>query len=72
MPNAPEKKFRIGYITANVWKNDGTDRPFYTVDVQRTYKDGDGNLQNTSSLNAADLLNAAFLLQKANNWILEQ
>lgn len=72
MSNGPAKKFRIGYVTANVWKNDGTDRPFFTVDIQRTYKDDDGNLKNTSSLNAADLLNAAYLLKKANDWIADQ
>ena len=72
MSNQPAKKFRLGYVSATVWKNEGTERPFYTVDVSRSYKDADGNIQNTNALNAADCLNAAFLLQKANNWIMDQ
>ena len=72
MSNAPAKKFRIGFLTAAVWKNDGQDRPFYTVDLTRSYKDKDGEYQNGTSLNHADLLNGAHLLQKANAWIMEQ
>lgn len=71
MADAPVKRFRIGNLTASVWKNEGQERAFYTVDIQRSYKDGD-EWKNTTSLNASDLLNAAFLLQKANNWIMEQ
>ncbi len=71
MADKPAKKFRIGYVTATVWKNEGTERPFYTVNVQRAYKEGD-ELKNTSALNAADLLNAAHLLTIANAWIMEQ
>lgn len=72
MANGPAKKFRVGFVSATIWKNDGTDRPFYSVDVQRTYKDENGELKNTSSFNHADLLVAADLLKCANAWILEQ
>ena len=68
----PAKKFRIGFVTATVWKNDGTDRPFYSVEVSRTYKDGDDNWQNSSGLNHGDLLNAARVLTRAEAWISEQ
>ncbi len=71
MSDKPVKKFRIGNLTVNVWKNEGTERPFYTVDIQRSYKDGD-EWKNTTSLNHADLLNAARLFQKAEGWISEQ
>lgn len=71
MSNAPAKRFRIGYVTVTIWRNDGTERPFYTVEVQRTYKDDNGELRNTSSLNHADVLVAAHLLTLANAWILE-
>lgn len=70
--NAPAKKLRIGYVTATIWKNEGNDRPFYTVEVARTYKDESGALQNTSSLNHADLLNAVKLLERAEHWIGQQ
>lgn len=72
MSNQPAKKFRIGYVTATVWANEGNgDTTFYTVDISRTFKDGD-DYRSTNSLNQADLLNAAFLLQQANRWIIEQ
>ena len=72
MRNAPVKKFLIGILSANVWKNDGTEPPFYTVDLQRAYKDDNGDLKNTTSLNTVDLLNAAHLLKLANAYIMEQ
>jgi hypothetical protein len=72
MSNAPAKKFRIGYVTATVWKNDGTTTPFYTVEVARTYKDADDRLQNTSSLGHADILPAMKCLERAEAWIAAQ
>ena len=72
MSNAPAKKFRIGYVTATVWKNDGTTNPFFSVELSRTYKDDNGDLQNTSALNHADISNAVLLLQRAEAWIAQQ
>lgn len=71
MSNAPAKKFRIGYLTASIWKNEGNGKPFYTIDLARTYREGE-ELKNTGSLNHADLLPAAHLLILANGWIMEQ
>lgn len=72
MSNQPVKKFRIGFLTATIWKNERNGKDWYSVDVFRTYKDGDDELKNTGSLNHADLLNAACLLTKAEAWIAEQ
>jgi len=69
---APVVKFRIGLVTANVWHNVHDDRDFFTVNLTRTYKDGDGNLQSSAGLGHADLLNAAKLLKRAETWIGEQ
>ncbi len=35
--NKPAAKFRLGFVTATVWKNDD----FYNVVLSRSYKDGD-------------------------------
>lgn len=70
--NAPVKKIRLGLVTASVWKNEGTDRPFYTVTLQVAYKDADGSWKNGENFNADQLLNAAWCLQKANTWIADQ
>ena len=71
MSNQPAKKFRLGYLSATLWANKNGDSTFYTIDLQRTYKDGEV-LKNTNSLNHADLLNGARLLQRAEAWISDQ
>lgn len=71
MANQPAARFRIGYITATVWANDNNGKTFYNVDLSRSYKDGD-DYKETSSLGAADLLNAARVLTRAEEWIARQ
>ncbi len=68
MTNQPTFKFRIGLITATIWKNDG----FYSVDFKRSYKDADGNWKNTESYAHADLLNISKCADRAENWIARQ
>ena len=65
--NKPEAKFRVGFVTATVWKNDN----FYTVNLQRSYKDGD-EWKNTDQLGHGDLLNAARVLERAEDFIAQQ
>ena len=72
MTNAPVKKFRLGLVTCTVWKNEGAEKPFYTAQVARSYKDAEGNWKSGDNLNADDLLNAAWCLQKANDYITSQ
>ncbi|MEQ9135737.1 MAG: hypothetical protein RLO51_11050 [Thalassobaculum sp.] len=71
MANQPAAKFRIGYLTATIWANDGNNKTFYSVDLSRTYKDGD-EYKETSSLGHADIMNAVRVLQRAEQWIAEQ
>lgn len=63
----PAAKFRLGYVTATVWKNDD----FFSTVLSRTYKDGD-DYKETDQLNAGDLLNASKVLQRAEQFISEQ
>ncbi len=72
MSNAPVKKYRIGLVTATIWKNDGQDKPFYTVQLSRAYKDNEGKWQAGDNLNHDDLLNASKVLMRAEAWIAEQ
>lgn len=65
--NQPAAKFRLGYVTATVWKNDD----FYNVEVSKAYKDGD-EWKDTSSLGSGDLLNAVKCLQRAEEFISQQ
>ncbi|MGI1661365.1 hypothetical protein ACRDNQ_03905 [Palleronia sp. KMU-117] len=73
MSDKPAHKVRIGLITATIWKNEpenGT--PFYTVQLQRTYKNGAGEWKSSDTLNHDDLLNASKVLQRAEGWIAAQ
>lgn len=73
MARTPEVKFRLGFVTASVWSNDGNgESTFYTVTLQRSFKNGDGHYKNTDGLNAGDLLNAAKVLERAEAWISAQ
>jgi hypothetical protein len=65
--NQPAAKFRLGYVTATVWLND----KFYNVVVSRSYKDGD-DWKDTDQLGAGDLMNAARVLQRAEDYIATQ
>lgn len=72
MSDKPVNKITIGAVSATVWKNNGNDRSFYSVDLQRRYKDSEGEWQNTASLGHADILNAARVLTRAEAWIADQ
>jgi hypothetical protein len=65
-PNAPVAKFRVGFVTASVWKND---TGFYSVTLQRSYRDDAGAWQNADNFSHGDLLNAAKVLERAEHWI---
>lgn len=65
--NQPVQRFRIGAVTAAVWKNDG----FHSVTLERSYKEGD-DWKQTHQLGAGDLLNAAKVLTRAEEWIAAQ
>jgi len=61
----PAKKFRAGGIKANVWKNAGETGEYYTVSLERSYKDKQGNWKSTSTLRVNDIPRAALVLEEA-------
>lgn len=65
MASTPAFKLRLGLITATIWDNDG----FFSVDLSRSYKDANGNWQNTTSFAHPDLLNLTKCVERAENWI---
>lgn len=73
--NNIEKQFRAGIISATVWKNKGMSKKgevteFRTISLQRGYKDKSGEWQNTTSLRVNDLPKAAFVLNKAYEYLI--
>ncbi|MGB0497541.1 MAG: hypothetical protein ACPGID_04320 [Rubricella sp.] len=65
MSATPAHKIRLGLITATIWDNDG----FHSVDLQRSYRDANGEWKNTTSFAQADLLNVAKCAERAEIWI---
>ncbi len=68
--NRPVDKVRIGNITAAIFENSGQKGTFYSVKLERGYKDGE-TWKNTDSLGRDDLLVAAKALDKAHDRIIE-
>ncbi|MBI4143783.1 hypothetical protein HY486_00865 [Candidatus Woesearchaeota archaeon] len=70
--NGPAKKFKAGAIRANVWKNIVENGEYYTVSLDRSYKDKEGNWKNTSTLRANDLPKATLVLGEAFKFVTMQ
>lgn len=71
--NKPEQNFRVGNMTASVWKNevtkDNKTMAFYTVSLQRSYKDKDNKWKNTDSMRNNDIPKAVMALNKAYEYL---
>ena len=69
--NDPVKKFRIGYITATIWKNETEEgRSFFSTSIVRNYRDKDTEeWKDTNSYSHDDLLNVARLAERAEAFI---
>jgi hypothetical protein len=68
--NRPVEKVRIGNITAAIFENSGQKGTFYSVKLERSYKEGE-TWKNSDSLGRDDLLVAAKALDKAHDRIIE-
>ncbi|MBW2987294.1 hypothetical protein KY336_01975 [Candidatus Woesearchaeota archaeon] len=73
MGQKPEQKFRVGNISATVWKNeakrDGKISQFKTVSFERNYKDKDDEWQTSNSMTVNDLPKAMVVLGKAYEFL---
>jgi len=69
----PEKKFIASPIAATIWANeaekDGKKLTFRTVQLDRVYKDKQGEWQHTNSLRVSDLPKASLVLNKAYEYL---
>lgn len=63
----PAAKFRLGSVTATVWKNGD----FFNTVLSKSYKDGE-EYKDTDQLGTGDLMNAVRVLQRAENFITAQ
>lgn len=64
--NRPVETIRDASIKAAIWRNETSEgKAFFNVTFARTFKDADGNLQDTESFSGAQLLRLARLADKA-------
>lgn len=60
----PAATIRLGNLKCVLWRNDGERGPWYVADLVRTFKTESG-FQESSKVNADDLLRVAFLAHQA-------
>lgn len=63
----PIETVREGPLKAAIWCNQGENGPYHSVTVARTYKDRDGNLQDTQSFRPKDMLGLSELARRAHH-----
>ena len=71
--NQIEKKFSTGGISATVWRNESKiedkEGEYWTISVDRRYKDKEGNWKSTNSLRVNDLPKMALVASKAYEYL---
>jgi hypothetical protein len=65
----PAAKVTMYPITAAIWRNETAKGSAYSVTIQRSYKNAEGEWKSSDSLNESDLLLAAKVLDQAHTEI---
>ena len=73
MANSPIKQFAVGNgVRASIWKNESKNNgSWLSVEITRTYRDGD-DYKDTTSFRRDDLLFVAKASELAFSWCLRQ
>ena len=68
-----EKKFSAGGISAIIWSNqkylNGQQLKLHSIQLQRTYKDKNGEWKNSANMRVTDLPKAQLVLDKAYEYL---
>jgi hypothetical protein len=69
----PAARVSLHPVSAAIWRNENAkgDGAFYSVTLQRSYKDAEGKWKSSDSLNEGDLLLAAKVLDLAHTEIVK-
>jgi hypothetical protein len=74
--NRPACTIRYGAVRAAIWRNvvdnGNASQPMYSVTFSRSYKDGQNNWKESSSIGFDDLLLLAKAADEAHTWIAKQ
>lgn len=63
----PVEALREGPLKAAIWRNEGENGAYHSVTLARTYKDKDGELRDTNSFRAKDMLGLSELTRRAHH-----
>ncbi len=69
MANKPIFTRRLNRIEVAIWKNESTENIWHNITFQRTYRDEQGVMQNTTNFRMDDLPALAFLAAKAYDYL---
>ncbi len=71
MANKPVFTRRLNSVEAAIWQNESEDSNWHNITFQRTYRDEQGVIQNTSNFRMNDLPALAFLAGKVYGHLAE-
>lgn len=63
--NLPAATLRDGSLKATIWRNEGQNGAYHSVNLARTYEDSQGNPRDTQSFRAQDMLGLSELTRQA-------
>ena len=67
----PVAEVRLGNIRAAIWKNEGRASAWFSVSLERSYRDGEDEFKSTSSFGRDDLLAVSKVANLAHTRIFE-
>lgn len=65
----PSNRMRRGRLEVAIWENSSRNGVFYRAKFSRSFRDGEGKLQNSSSFSSAELADVALLAIQAQDWM---
>lgn len=65
----PENSIKAGAVQATIWRNDAANGNFFSVSLERKYKDKDNGWKSSKTLRLNDLPKAALVLNKAYEYM---
>ena len=65
----PTHRIRRGRLEVAIWENDSKNGVFYRAKFSRSFRDGEGKLQNSSSFSSSELVELALLAIQAQDWM---
>ncbi len=65
----PVHEIKQGMLKAAIWKNEGSEGPFYSVTLGRLFKNDEGKWRTSQRFGAKDLTNVPALIEEIQTWI---